>query len=215
MKEYDSVRPFATSCPPTSFSLALNFGFVGLVCLCSAACNSGTTTTDSGTTATDSAEHPLIGTSFPALDVEPLVNSAAPLTLVDVADQVVLINFWGPWCVPCRVEMPHIVELEKRHRGRDDFRFVSISCSSQQGYALGEETERYVTAQGIEFPVYSDSEGKTRWPLIDALGSNGEFPYPTTVLLDRQGKVCGYWAGYEPGLEKEVAVAVEQALADE
>ena len=108
--------------------------------------------------------------------------------------------------------MPHIIELEKRHRGRDDFRFISISCASQPNYQLQEETERYVAEQEIEFPVYSDAEGKTRWPLIDALGSNGEFPYPTTVLLDRHSKVVGYWAGYEPGLEKEVAAAVDQAL---
>ena len=207
MKEYDLNPSLAVSGWQSCCLHRSIFMVLGLVCPFMVACNNDTPPTV--------VEHPLIGKPFPALDVTPLANSSDALTLGDTAEQVVLINFWGPWCVPCRIEMPHIIELEKRLRDREDFRFVSISCASHPNYQLREETERYVAAQEIEFAVYSDAEGKTRWPLIDAMGSNGEFQYPTTVLLDRNSNVAGYWAGYEPGLEKEVAAAVGQALGDE
>ena len=70
---------------------------VGTVALAALVC---LYTTSCSQTATDGEKHELVGASFPALDVTPLVNGPAPLALEDVAGQVALINFWGPWYVP-------------------------------------------------------------------------------------------------------------------
>ena len=42
----------------------------------------------------------------------------APLTLSSYRGKVVLLDFWATWCVPCRQEIPHFVELQERYRDR-------------------------------------------------------------------------------------------------
>src|SRR5688572_23833371 len=65
--------------------------------------------------------HPAVGRPLDVLNFDPLTEGARPLTAADLEGKVVLINFWGTWCKPCRVEFPHIEALAKQHRQRDDF----------------------------------------------------------------------------------------------
>ncbi|PYR37347.1 MAG: hypothetical protein DMF90_07120, partial [Acidobacteria bacterium] len=37
-----------------------------------------------------------------------------------------VINFWAPWCAPCNVELPQLVDLAGRYRGEVDFAGVSV-----------------------------------------------------------------------------------------
>ena len=72
-------------------------------------------------------ENAAVGRSLGELKLEPLLGEVDSIRLEDLSGQVVVVNFWGPWCGPCRMEMPHLIELERKFREVDHFRFVSVS----------------------------------------------------------------------------------------
>ena len=40
------------------------------------------------------------------------------VTLSAYKGQVLLINFWATWCIPCRTEIPGFIDLHNRYRDR-------------------------------------------------------------------------------------------------
>lgn len=159
--------------------------------------------------------HQAVGTPISALDLEPLVNADTKLELADVGGQITLINFWGPWCPPCRMEMPHLVELQRELATQADFRFVSVSCSGgayERLEQLKEETERFCAEQSIAFPVYHDEGLVSRTALVRDLQSGSGFNYPTTILLNRQSHIIGMWEGYAPIVPTDIRKMVFQEL---
>ena len=125
-----------------------------------------------------------------------LRSAAGPnLRLQEQRGQVVLINFWATWCGPCRQEMPQLNKLYDKYRSAG---FVLL------GVNIDDDTRRAtdVAAKlGLTFPVLLDTD-KAVSRLYD-LGT-----MPTTVLIDRDGRVRhihpGYLAGYEDIYDKEI-----------
>ena len=74
-------------------------------------------------------QHPAVGKAYLPHQFLPL-TAQQPVQEADLKGKVVLVNFWGYWCPPCRTEFPHLLDLEKSLQGNPDFRFVSVACSS-------------------------------------------------------------------------------------
>lgn len=165
-----------------------------------------------------STEMPAVGKKLVQIRLEPLVGNPPPLSHADLSGKVVLINFWGPWCAYCRMEMPHLVELNDRLKTRDDFRFVSISCSAaiedEDLEQLRKESEDYLEGRGYQFPVHCDPRGATRQSVVQVadLGSSG-IAYPMTIVLDREGVIRGFFPGYHSEIGKELNEIVDKLLA--
>jgi len=117
------------------------------------------------------------------------------LRLQEQRGQVVLINFWATWCGPCRQEMPQLNKLYDKYRSAG-FVLLGINIDDDPRHASD-----VATKLGLKFPVLLDTD-KAVSRLYD-LGT-----MPTTVLIDRDGRVRhihpGYLAGYEDIYDKEI-----------
>jgi hypothetical protein len=108
------------------------------------------------------------------------------------------------------------MKLEERLRGNPDFKFLSVSCGQENPEPMQDlrrRTEAYVAEMGATFPVYADPFWNTRRA---AFATSYDFggTMPTTVVLDRTGKVRGIWTGYADGDERVMEELVREVLAE-
>jgi thiol-disulfide isomerase/thioredoxin len=111
-----------------------------------------------------------------------------PVRLADLKGKVVLLDFWATWCGPCRYTIPKINALHRKYKDRG---LVVIGMTEFEGEADGramtraEETEflrRFKRKQSIGYG-FGVEDGK------ETARSYGVVSIPTTVLIDRRGRV--------------------------
>ena len=151
------------------------------------------------TTATEAAPVVIaVGEPMPAYTAKLLDGSD-----YDVASErgnVVMINLWATWCGPCRYEIP---ELEKLHKDHAAARFKVVGVSVDEG---GDQVVKdFVEEQKMTYPVVLDPEGRLATMLDTTI-------LPTTILVDRQGKVVWKKLGVVSASDVEMMSAIEKAL---
>jgi thiol-disulfide isomerase/thioredoxin len=159
-------------------------------------------------------DHQAVGKKLPALELQPLTGADTPVTLDDLKGRVALIDFWGTWCGPCKLEMPHLVRVAKTFATKPDFQFLAVSCGQGPQEDLDElraETEVYLERAKLAIPAYADLQMVTR----NAFDSVGQLQgYPTTFLLDRQGVIRYVWLGAQPGIEEQLQAIIPELLEE-
>lgn len=101
------------------------------------------------------------------------------INLKDYRGNVVLVDFWASWSPPCRASMPVLVKTEKLLRDRG-FRVIGISLDEDK-----EAMNDYINQMDMPWPQYFDGK---KWD-NDLARKYGISSVPTTILLDRSGKV--------------------------
>jgi thiol-disulfide isomerase/thioredoxin len=160
----------------------------------------------------DYASQPGVGKRLPELELEPLTGDGQPVTLGKLAGHVVVVNFWGTWCPPCRMELPELAKLYAELGANPGFRLLAISCGpggKEDPKELWQDTERFLAGAGLEIPTYSDPNETTRRAFDQVAGLQG---FPTTFVMDRDGQIRGVWTGYGREVIREIKGLVEQLL---
>ena len=103
-----------------------------------------------------------------------------PVTLADQQGKPLIVNFWARWCAPCRVEIPELVELQSRHKGRD-LGVIGINIES-----AAPAVADFAKAYDINYPVLLTGENGIA--LMQALG-NSKAGLPFTIVLNARGEI--------------------------
>lgn len=137
----------------------------------------------------------------PAADFTLKSLAGANVRLADLRGQVVLINFWATWCGPCRQEMPVLDKLHQRYQDTG-FTVLGVNVEGEAGPAreLADKT-------GVTFPVLVDEDQKIS-KLYDLKAM------PSTVVVDRDGKVRFVHRGYKPGDEEKYVQVVKELIRE-
>jgi peroxiredoxin len=101
-------------------------------------------------------------------------DGTSTVHLANYRGQVVLLNFWASWCVPCVQELPGLLQL---HRERPDLAILAISIDTDQdAYA------RFIERRHVNLITVRDPE-QTAAKLYHTEG------WPETYIIDRQGVI--------------------------
>jgi len=99
--------------------------------------------------------------------------------------KVVVVNFWGSWCAPCRVETPEFQQVYTEVAG-DGVQFLGLNVKDQEQFA-----QAFVTSKGITFPSLFDPKGEVALAFRDYPAS----AIPSTIVLDRDSRVAAVYTG--------------------
>jgi peroxiredoxin len=112
--------------------------------------------------------------------------TGTPIKLASYRGKVVVVNFWGSWCTPCRDEAPTLAVLDQQYRNRGVV-FLGDDVGDTPATALA-----FVKSDGIEYPSINDPgySVEQRFGLAVNIGYT-----PTTVVIDPTGHIASMVVG--------------------
>lgn len=125
----------------------------------------------------------LVGSLQP--DFELFNNTGERVTNTEFAGKTILFNFWATWCVPCRKEMPMLMELHSEYAARG-FQVVGIALDEL------EPVNRFIEEIGITYPILV---GEADVMATTAAFGNTSGVLPYSVLVDKTGIIRWQYAG--------------------
>ncbi len=133
--------------------------------------------------------------SLPAAPAWQLLDlDGKTIKAADFKGKIVVLNFWATWCVPCREEIPSLIEL---HQQYGDDGVIIVGASVDRGGV--DLVKRFVERFKVNYPVVIADEKMMRdFGNVEAV--------PTTFLIDRNGRVAGKHVGFaeKETLEREI-----------
>lgn len=98
--------------------------------------------------------------------------------LADYRGQVVMLNVWATWCLPCRVEMPSIEALHKQY-GPKGLKIIAVSIDDP---GMDSAIRAFAKQYGLTFEILHDPKG-TITDMYDISG------YPETFIVGKDGVI--------------------------
>jgi thiol-disulfide isomerase/thioredoxin len=98
--------------------------------------------------------------------------------------EVLVLNFWGSWCVPCREETPMLAATaaEDAKLGKK-IKFLGVDEEDSPANALA-----FDQSYGVTYPSIDDAAGEVT---LDFDGVVSISSTPTTLVIDNSGRVAG------------------------
>jgi thiol-disulfide isomerase/thioredoxin len=122
--------------------------------------------------------------------------------LSSLRGKVVVLNIWGSWCGPCRVETPEFDQVYRATKA-SGVEFVGVAVKDVESKAVG-----FLARRDISYPSLFDPTGKI--PLrFRGFRANA---FPATIVIDKQARVAAVYP--TPLLRSDIEPVVTRLAAD-
>ncbi len=93
---------------------------------------------------------------------------------------VIVLNFWGSWCSPCRAEIAHLVEVAEATYD-EDVRFIGVNVRDSRDKAAA-----FHRVHRVPYPSIFDPAGRVALAFRDTPPN----AIPATIVIDREGRIA-------------------------
>jgi thiol-disulfide isomerase/thioredoxin len=132
--------------------------------------------------------------------------TGAPLSFSSYRGQVVVLNFWGSWCVPCREEASTLAAVAALYRS-SGVAFIGVDVRDTTASA-----EAFVRSFGVTYPSVTDASSTITADFTSVVPIAAT---PTTLVIDRTGHIAGAVFGSATYPELTTILAKVTGKADE
>lgn len=122
------------------------------------------------------------------------------VTLSQFQGKVVVIDFWGTWCGPCKGQLPYSKKIEEHYADRDDLVFVFVAM--ERGGR--EPWKQFVNSNDLPgIQLYTNNSDKQLFPYkIESV--------PRYVIVDKDGNIYDAYAARPSGnMQQQIAKVLE------
>jgi peroxiredoxin len=149
----------------------------------------------------DAPSNNLIGNPAPDFTVQLVKNGSGTVALKDLRGKVVLVDFWGTFCVPCRQSFPKLQALQAKFASS---RFIIIGISEDVAESKG-KIPGFADTYGAKFTLGWDEDNS-----IANAYSPGKMP--SSFIIDQKGILRFAHIGVDEGYEGEVEKEIKELL---
>ena len=128
------------------------------------------------------------------------ITGDGPKTLADAKGKLVIVDFWATYCEPCKIEMPWLVELQKKY-GPQGLQVIGVAVDDAEEKDISD----FARKMRVNYPILLGTE--------KVAGLYGGLEgLPTNFFLDRSGKVVDHVLGLvsESVFEDNIKKSLEQ-----
>ena len=141
----------------------------------------------------------------PAWSLPDLAGKTVQLS--DFKGKVVVVDFWGSWCGPCRMELPYFQAMYEKFKDRRDVAFVGINWERARTPEEHLDTaKRFVEANHYTFPVLIDDHEHS------AVGDYEIEGFPTVFLIDKTGRIRFKNVGFTREIDQILSAQIESLM---
>jgi thiol-disulfide isomerase/thioredoxin len=125
----------------------------------------------------------------------------------DLAGKIVVLDFWGSWCGPCRMELPHFQAIYEKYRGEGVI-FYGVNWERVDRAQRKAVASTYMEQNGFDFPNVYDLDDRAA--LLFKVAS-----FPTVFIADPSGKIRYRNIGFSEGISDILTLQIESLIEEQ
>ena len=130
------------------------------------------------------------------------LDNNKPVSIANTTGDVILLNSWATWCLPCREEMPGLEQLHNEFQSKG-LQIVGVSVDSPRAENM---IKSFVHKMGLTYIFWHDPNNNFA-RLFKSLG------VPESYLVDKEGNIFHQWKGPFDPISNGTKSIVNNALS--